>query len=166
MEERGANMEMRCILMQCQNWRTFLGHQLKQGTKAGDRIKCELHDMKFVGNFYTWDNKQYQTDRIWCKLDRNLVNADWISKWPHLETEFLTSNVSDHSPALIRRSDPITKTAGNFKFLNLCTQSAIFIEEVKKVWSIDIGGHAMYRVAAKLALMKKPSKAGGEKMLC
>ncbi|KAK7287147.1 hypothetical protein RIF29_00221 [Crotalaria pallida] len=120
--------------------------------------QCELQDMKFVGSFYTWDNKQYQADRIWCKLDRNLVNADWISKWPHLETDFFTSSVSDHSPTLIRRGSQITKTAGNFKFLNLCTQSNVFKEEVQKIWSTEVRGHGMYRVAAKLALLKKPLK--------
>ncbi|KAK7250900.1 hypothetical protein RIF29_33662 [Crotalaria pallida] len=94
---------------------------------------CELQDMKYRGCFYTWDNKQYEGDRIWCKLDRTLVNADWISKWPILETEFLTSNVSDHSPALIRSDAQLHRSIGNFKFLNLCSYSNVFKEEVEKI---------------------------------
>ncbi|KAK7281882.1 hypothetical protein RIF29_10230 [Crotalaria pallida] len=39
---------------------------------------CGLQDMKFCGNLFTWCNRQYDGNRIYSKLDRNLVNEDWI----------------------------------------------------------------------------------------
>ncbi|KAK7287277.1 hypothetical protein RIF29_00479 [Crotalaria pallida] len=39
---------------------------------------CGLQDMKFCGNLFTLCNRQYDGNRIYSKLDRNLVNEDWI----------------------------------------------------------------------------------------
>lgn len=38
---------------------------------------CALTDLKGVGQFYTWSNKQQGADRVFCKLDRALVGGEW-----------------------------------------------------------------------------------------
>lgn len=35
-------------------------------------IDCGLADIKCSGNFYTWNNKQYDKARIYSKLDKIL----------------------------------------------------------------------------------------------
>ncbi|KAK7259799.1 hypothetical protein RIF29_25414 [Crotalaria pallida] len=40
--------------------------------------ECALEDMRFSGNFITWDNKQMEDNRIYSKLDRTLVNTSWM----------------------------------------------------------------------------------------
>ncbi|XP_020262303.1 uncharacterized protein LOC109838257 [Asparagus officinalis] len=39
---------------------------------------CQLSHLKTTGCFYTWNNKQDTTTRVWSRLDRALVNDSWI----------------------------------------------------------------------------------------
>ncbi|XP_020271184.1 uncharacterized protein LOC109846370 [Asparagus officinalis] len=39
---------------------------------------CQLSHLKTIGCFFTWNNKQDQDTRVWSRLDRALVNDDWI----------------------------------------------------------------------------------------
>ncbi|KAK7255501.1 hypothetical protein RIF29_28912 [Crotalaria pallida] len=48
--------------------------------------------------------------------------------------------------------------SGSFKFLNMFTQASDFLNMVKDVWQADIPGYAMYRVGAKLKMLKEPLK--------
>ncbi|XP_074291709.1 uncharacterized protein LOC141618494 [Silene latifolia] len=43
---------------------------------------CDLQDMKSTGAFFTWNNKQPSETRIFGRIDRVLVNDEWLNKWP------------------------------------------------------------------------------------
>ncbi|XP_020253693.1 uncharacterized protein LOC109830741 [Asparagus officinalis] len=60
-----------------------------------------LNHLKSIGCFYTWNNKQNAISKIWCRLDRALVNDTWLHNFNSSQVEFLPPNPSDHSPALI-----------------------------------------------------------------
>lgn len=60
-----------------------------------------LFDMRFTGSYLTWINRQEH--RISSKLDRVLVNAEWCTKFPDFEAEFVNLGItSDHSHMIIR----------------------------------------------------------------
>lgn len=40
------------------------------------------------GAYYTWSNSKLGNDRIWCKLDRILVNQEWIHIFTNPEAIF------------------------------------------------------------------------------
>lgn len=46
-----------------------------------------LTDMRYTGKFLTWSNRQ--ENHIQCKLDRVLVNVEWVGEFPDFETEFM-----------------------------------------------------------------------------
>lgn len=71
------------------NW--FVGGDFNNPLNFGDRLGseirwndiryfrectnvCALMDMKSSGATYTWNNKQYEGDRVYSKIDRTLVN--------------------------------------------------------------------------------------------
>ncbi|XP_062075390.1 uncharacterized protein LOC133779445 [Humulus lupulus] len=62
---------------------------------------CQLEDVKYSGNFYTWCNKQYGEDRIYSKIDRVLANQVWLSLFPDAETVFLNEGPFDHTLAVL-----------------------------------------------------------------
>ena len=63
---------------------------------------ARLQDMNQKGCRYTQTNKQEYGDRIFSKLDHVLVNNKWITNYPTTETLFLTEEVFDHCPGLIK----------------------------------------------------------------
>ncbi|KAH0724791.1 hypothetical protein KY284_000656 [Solanum tuberosum] len=52
-----------------------------------------MHELKTVGGTYTWSN-----GHTCSRIDRALVNADWMLQMPTMEVTILRSGVSDHSP--------------------------------------------------------------------
>lgn len=59
-------------------------------------IDTELTEIKTVGRQYTWTN-----NHIYSKIDRALVNVEWIVNWPHLEVMVLDPMFSDYSPYVL-----------------------------------------------------------------
>ena len=51
--------------------------------------ECEVQDLKSSVSFFTWNNKQRGEDRVWSKIDRTLVNSDWMTKLPASEAHFM-----------------------------------------------------------------------------
>ncbi|KAK7281821.1 hypothetical protein RIF29_10121 [Crotalaria pallida] len=99
---------------------------------SGDTIVAESEQAEEVSN--TKDDNP-ETDKV--------VNGDL--PW----TPVKTRNKGTHLNA---------RQLGNFKFLNMCTQSAVFLDVVQNVWQNNCGGYAMYRVTTKLKMLKQDMK--------
>ncbi|XP_020253738.1 uncharacterized protein LOC109830781 [Asparagus officinalis] len=91
---------------------------------------CQLMHLKTTGCFFTWCNKQDIDTRIWCRLDRVLVNEDWIQKYNSSQVEFLTPNCSDHSPGLITIEDDHIGGKRPFKFFKMWISHPDFLSTV------------------------------------
>ncbi|KAL9667944.1 hypothetical protein QQ045_002314 [Rhodiola kirilowii] len=66
---------------------------------------CEkngLSDMHSSGYFYSWSDRCIKGERIWCKLDRILVNEDLVQLFPNCQCHgvFTSPGISDHCPAI------------------------------------------------------------------
>ncbi|KAK7255505.1 hypothetical protein RIF29_28917 [Crotalaria pallida] len=70
----------------------------------------------------------------------------------------MNNGISDHCPALIKGTYQNCPKSGSFMFLNMFTQAFDFLNIVRDVWQVDIPGYAMYRVGAKLKMLKEPLK--------
>ncbi|KAK3189463.1 hypothetical protein Dsin_029024 [Dipteronia sinensis] len=60
----------------------------------------ELDDLRFSGFLHTWCNKR-SNGCISKKLDRVLVNNDWLVKFENSEAIFFPSSISDHCPSMV-----------------------------------------------------------------
>lgn len=59
-----------------------------------------LTDMRYKGNFSTWKNRQ--ESRIASKLDRLLINVEWIGVFLEFEAKFCDKGVTfDHSSMIV-----------------------------------------------------------------
>lgn len=81
------------------------GNSSSHFSSMNDFIHCIeealLFDLPFSGDFYTWSNKQIGPGRIISKIDRVLVNIEWVSIFTKSKTDFLTPGISDHSSMVI-----------------------------------------------------------------
>lgn len=58
-----------------------------------------LKDMRYRGNYLTWNDRH--KNRITCKLDRALINAEWMGQYPDFEIEFRNSGVTFDRSSII-----------------------------------------------------------------
>ncbi|XP_074300965.1 uncharacterized protein LOC141632305 [Silene latifolia] len=103
---------------------------------------CGLDDMQGTGSDFTWFNKQDPSTRVYSKLDRILVNGDWLLTFTQTAAQFLPPWVSDHCPALLTfPGDPAPKR--QFKFLECWIDHPDFHHKVAAAWNIRVTGNSM-----------------------
>ncbi|XP_074314072.1 uncharacterized protein LOC141649277 [Silene latifolia] len=113
-----------------------------------------LDELTTHGCTYTWTNKQDESDRKWMKLDRALVNLDWIQRFPDSYADALVAGVSDHSPLVITVQTNDVQRPKQFRYLNCWGQDPSFVHVVKTIWESEIHGCPMYRLITHLKLVK------------
>lgn len=72
---------------------------------------CNLVDLGYKGNKYTWTNKRKLGSNILEWLDRLLANYDWLNLFSETLVRHLPRTHSDHSPLLLTlQSSRVTKS--------------------------------------------------------
>ncbi|KAL0416378.1 UNVERIFIED_CONTAM: Secreted RxLR effector protein [Sesamum latifolium] len=78
---------------------------------ATEDFQACLHDTGLInlsmqGEWFTWHNCSSDTQSLWKKLDRILVNDSWLGTWPNSFYASLNAHTSDHSPLVLRGNVP------------------------------------------------------------
>jgi hypothetical protein len=115
----------------------------------------EVDDLPFSGCFHTWSNKQAGNCFVAKKLDRVLVNFEWLQKFGNTSVDFLEGGVSGHSLAMIAIGKFISCGPKPFKFFNFWTEHKSFLDWVREGWNCKAEGYAMFKLYAKLKSVKK-----------
>ncbi|CAI9105579.1 OLC1v1004527C1 [Oldenlandia corymbosa var. corymbosa] len=92
--------------------------------------ECGLQDLKQQGTLHTWCNKQIGSARIYAKLDRKMVNGDWVEQYNHSITIVLTEGISDHCPLMVQLE--MEKKEGGLGIYDARTWNEAAI--LKQVW--------------------------------
>ncbi|GLT27312.1 hypothetical protein SLA2020_023190 [Shorea laevis] len=120
----------------------------------GFTTTMELFDLSFSGDFYTWCNHQTGENRLWCKLDRALVNTAWICLLPNSTASFLNPGSSDHSPCLVKLDISTNRKPKPFRFCDMWSKHEQFMSIVQEAWQIQVRGCPMFVVVQKLKSVK------------
>ena len=92
---------------------------------------CLVTDFPYTGVLYTWWNKR-EEDPIGKKLDRALVNHEWMTCYPHLSAHFDAGGVYDHARCLIRTSGLTNESRNHFGFSIIWLTIRTFYQLLKK----------------------------------
>ncbi|XP_074305124.1 uncharacterized protein LOC141640122 [Silene latifolia] len=85
-----------------------------------DRIaNCGLTDIHTTGAFYTWTNKQEAQTRVYSRLDRFLINQDWVQQFLNMAAHFHPSGYFDHCPCVVSDNQLAVIRKANFKYFNM-----------------------------------------------
>ncbi|KAK3189547.1 hypothetical protein Dsin_029108 [Dipteronia sinensis] len=114
----------------------------------------ELDDLRFSGFLHTWCNKR-SNSCISKKLDRVLVNNDWLVKFENFEAIFLPFSISDHCPSVVKLGLQGIKKNPPFKIFNFLTDGADFLPLVDRCWWEQVHGTMQYKLCSKLRNLKK-----------
>ncbi|XP_020272640.1 uncharacterized protein LOC109847811 [Asparagus officinalis] len=115
---------------------------------------CDLSQLKTIGCYYTWNNKQDPVSRVWSRLDRTLANDSWINLYNSSQAEYLLPSFSDHSPALITIKEDKIQGKKPFKFFKMWINHDKFLPTVSGIWKTKIRGFKMFAVYSKLKHLK------------
>lgn len=94
---------------------------------------CALIDAGFIGSQYTWHNNQAGCKGIWARLDRVLINSDWLNQFP-ISVEHLSREASDHAPLLVKLLIK-QKFQGRFCFQKMWTLHDKFLIDLSTCWN-------------------------------
>lgn len=100
---------------------------------------CGLEDLGFVGNPFTWTNKQAGANNIQERLDRGVANSLWWSKFPQVRVTHLTRVLSDHCPILVdwagrKKTGGLEKRVKLFRFEDMWLQEADCTKVIRNAW--------------------------------
>ncbi|XP_074288741.1 uncharacterized protein LOC141613898 [Silene latifolia] len=107
-----------------------------------------------MGALYTWNNKQCPADRIYSRLDRFLMNQDWLNDYPDMVAHFLPEGNFDHTPCLVQQDSQEGTRSRPFKYFNMWSQSPNFKEIVQQGWHRDRRSTKMFELVKKLKALK------------
>ncbi|XP_060210892.1 uncharacterized protein LOC132637893 [Lycium barbarum] len=113
-----------------------------------------LTEVKWRGEYYTWTNKQRESDMICSRLDRALGNSEWMLDQGHLEVDFKQPHISDHSPMVMSIKLDEQTTSTPFKFYNIWAEHSNFMKLVEEGWGRQLNRDKMRNVSMKLKALK------------
>ncbi|KAG8488044.1 hypothetical protein CXB51_018393 [Gossypium anomalum] len=101
---------------------------------------CNLMDLGFTGNWFTWERGNLPEINIQERLDRGVANADWFSLFPGFQVQHLPHSFLDHCPLLITtKRDVMQRTQNHFKFEAWWVLEESFFTEVRNIWEMSEG---------------------------
>ncbi|XP_074270962.1 uncharacterized protein LOC141594874 [Silene latifolia] len=120
--------------------------------------ECGVTDCSAIGSFFTWNNKHEPASRVFSRLDRLLVNDEWLKDNPLAYAHFYPEGVFDHTLCVVQVQNDLEKPRMAFKYYNMWSQALEFKECVHQVWIQTISGTPMFQVVKKLKALKGPLK--------
>ncbi|CAI9094645.1 OLC1v1030420C1 [Oldenlandia corymbosa var. corymbosa] len=110
------------------------------------------------GKLYTWYNNRVGEERVYAKLDRALVNGEWVDTFPDSLVSVQMEGISDHTPLVVQIENKIQKKATPFKFFNMWSLKDQFRVIVQRSWDQPVEGTRMFQICEKLKRLKYPLK--------
>ena len=112
-----------------------------------------LSDLRSVGPVFTWWDCNI-SDPKYKKLDRCLVNGDWISSFTYSQATTLPRGLSDHCPIGLHLGLQIDKVRKPFQFFNHLINHEHFLDTIKAAWDTNVHGDPWYILTSKLKRVK------------
>ncbi|XP_019256427.1 PREDICTED: uncharacterized protein LOC109234833 [Nicotiana attenuata] len=112
-----------------------------------------MTELQFMGRNYTWTN-----NHVYSKIDRAIVNGDWMTTMPTLQVRVMEPYFSDHSPLSIQFGRRRGNGGKPFRFLNCLADDERFIPLIKQCWCKEENLSSMGSIWAKLKEVKQEHK--------
>ncbi|KAJ9542512.1 LOW QUALITY PROTEIN: hypothetical protein OSB04_029018 [Centaurea solstitialis] len=116
----------------------------------------EVLDVSYTGIHYTWIQKPKGGDGLHRKLDRIMVNTDFMELFNGTSATFLPHGISDHALGILCIDVGLRKKSKGFKFDNFMADEEDFIKIVANAWGKPVFGSFMHKLLVRLKSLKQP----------
>ncbi|GKA72537.1 RNA-directed DNA polymerase, eukaryota, reverse transcriptase zinc-binding domain protein [Tanacetum coccineum] len=121
--------------------------------------QIEVDDLCCSGLYFTWTTNLHKVKKgdvtgILKKLDKVMMNDDFITTHPSAHAIFMSYIISDHSPVLLIMSNCSKRKKKFFKFPNYITDKKDFLTIMEKGWNINVEECSMYSLVKKMKALK------------
>ncbi|CAL1413669.1 unnamed protein product [Linum trigynum] len=113
-------------------------------------VELEMEEHQASVPWFTWMNKQ-ANNPIAKRLDRVLINFDWMDSVKEIKVHFQAPGVLDHCPVLVDTESSMKSLPKPFKFW---LRHPRFDELLEEAWRSRVTGHPLIRVCKKLKNLK------------
>ncbi|XP_019263452.1 PREDICTED: uncharacterized protein LOC109241192 [Nicotiana attenuata] len=104
-----------------------------------------MNELKYIGRNFTWTN-----NHVWSKIDRAIVNAEWMTTMNQMEVVVMEPFISDHTPLCLQFEEINAEGPKPYRFYNYVAEHPDFLQVVDKAWSTVTRGEGMERIWQKL----------------
>lgn len=98
---------------------------------------CELRDLGYQDNPFTWCNNREDEHRISERLDRFLANDQWCEMYPNSQASHCLAAHSNHCPVVLDTSVVQSQSRGYrpFRFEIMWVGEKTCVDTIEQVWS-------------------------------
>lgn len=101
---------------------------------------CQLMDLGFHGNMFTWERSRGNEGWIQERLDRGLANKQWKDMFPLAEVNVLDVSTSDHLPLNLQLNRKMyVPKPHRFRFEDMWLREKDCLHIIKKCWEERMG---------------------------
>lgn len=98
--------------------------------------RCELFDLGYVGQRYTWSNGRAGEQRTKLRLDRIVASESWMDIFSEASVHHVSMSISDHCllSLFLHRRQPRKPARKRFFFEAMWVREAGCREIIEEVW--------------------------------
>lgn len=109
---------------------------------------CNLIDLGYVGEMYTWEKSRGKENWVQELLDRWLATQQWYTMFPMAEVQVLDVATSDHLPLYLQLNRKVYVPRNKrFKFENVWLREKDCFRVVKDSWELAAGREILDKIS-------------------
>ncbi|XP_077236579.1 uncharacterized protein LOC143878157 [Tasmannia lanceolata] len=115
-------------------------------------IDCNsVEDLRSFGQTLSWNNRSNEENWKFRRLDRALVNEEWLFQYPSSFASYLLPGLSDHTPIIIQFNQTSQIPKIPFKFFSMWLDDLSVFEVVERAWT-PRRRHQLEAIQAQIAI--------------
>ncbi|XP_075101622.1 uncharacterized protein LOC142177061 [Nicotiana tabacum] len=90
-------------------------------------LNNNMNELKYIGRKYIWTNSH-----VWSKIDRAIVNTEWMTTMKQMEVIVMDRFISDFTPLSIHFDETGQGGPKPYRFYNYVAENSEFLKVVEK----------------------------------